>query len=241
MKPFQYKEPLYFTNELDFVIIVSQAIVGTLVNRKLLKDMKDDERNSSPSLIQNVMAFRTKSIMIVIPTFSLLHWSLTLNYRFPDLFYQTLCYEQYNAIFWRFYFGFTSLIISSMRYFFIVHNEKALLLGKERVKKFFELLSVMVPLIMTVLHACTLSVPPSVRNMAHKSCHEFLEISHNMTCLDQTGTMDLCAPILSTVIERIPTVVTKSVGIFVNLMYIIMCSNILDGILYWRTFKMIRE
>ena len=92
MKPFQYKEPLYFTNELDFVIILSQAIVGTLVNRKLLKDMKDDERNSSPSLIQNVMAFRTKSIMIVIPTFSLLHWSLTLNYRFPDLFYQTLCY-----------------------------------------------------------------------------------------------------------------------------------------------------
>ena len=241
MKAFQYKKPLYLSNEVDFIIIMSQAIIGTLVNRKLLKDMKDDERKSSPSLIQNIMAFRTKSIMIVVPTFALLHWSLTLNYHFPDLFYQALCYEQYNAIFWRFYFGFTSLIISFMRYFFIVYNEKAVLLGKERIKKFFELISVMVPFIMTVLHACTLSVPPSVRNTAHKTCHEFLEVSHNMTCLDQTGTMDLCAPILEMVIERIPTSVTKFVGIFVNSMYIIMCSNILDGILYWRIFKMIRE
>ena len=203
--------------------------------------MKDDARKSSSSLIHNVMALRTKSIMAVVPTFMLLHWSLTLNYRFPDWFYQSLCYEQYNAMFWRFYFGFTSLIIALMRYFFIVHNDKALLLGKQRMKRIFELLNVMVPLIMTVSHACTLPVPPSAYNTAQKTCYEFLEVSHNMTCRDSNGITDNCAPILPIVIERIPTAVTNVVGIIIKIMYIIMCSNILEGILYWRIFKMIRE
>ena len=241
MNSFQYKEPLYFSTELDFVILVSLSITGALINLKFLKDMKDDARKSSSSLIDNVMAARTKSIMAVVPTFMLLHWSLTLNHRFPDWFYHSLCYEQYNLMFWRFYFGFTSLIIALMRYFFIVHNEKALLLGKQRMKRFFELLNIIVPLIMTVLHACTLPVPPTSYNAAQKTCYEFLEVSHNMTCRDTNGIMDNCAPILPIVIERIPTAVTNVVGIIVKIMYVIMCSNILDGILYWRTFKMIRE
>ena len=132
------------------------------------------------------MTSRTKLIILVVPACMLLHWSLTLNYRFPEWFYQALCYEQYNAMFWRFYFGFTSFIISSMRYFFIVYNETALLLGKQRVKKFFEFLSIMVPLIMTVLHACTLPVPPTAYNIAHKTCHKFFEVSQNITLVTPT-------------------------------------------------------
>ena len=241
MNSFQYKKPLYFSTRIDFCIIVSLSITGTLINRKFLNDMKDDARKSSSSLIHNVMALRAKSIMAVVPTFMLLHWSLTLNYRFPDWFYQSLCYEQYSITFWRFYFGFTSLIIASMRYFFIVHNEKALLLGKKRMKKFFELLNIIVPLIMTVLHACTLPVPPSAYSISQKTCHEFLEVSYNMTCGDLNGIMNNCDPILSIATEQIPTSVTNVVGVIVKIMYIIMCSNILEGILYWRTFKMIWE
>ena len=241
MNPFQYKEPMYFSIEVDLLIIVTISILGTQVNRKFLKDMKDDERKGSSSLIQNIMTTRTKLMMLVVPAFMLLHWSLTLSYLFPEWFYQVLCYEQYNSMFWRFYFGFTSLIISLMRYFFIVHNENALLLGKQRVKKFFEFLSIMVPLIMTVLHACTLPVPPTAYNIAHKVCHKFLEVSHNMTCEGQNGITDSCAPILPIVLEQIPTIATNSLGTFVKMMYIIMCSNIVEGILYWKTFKMIRE
>ena len=241
MNPFKHKEPLYFSTEIDFAIIILVSILGIVVNRKFLKDMKDDSRKSSPSLIDDVMVFRTKSIMMVIPTFMFLHWSLTLNYQFPNWFYHALCYEQYNAMFWRFYFGFTSLIISLMRFFFIIYNEKVLLLGKQRVKKFFYFLSISAPLIMTIFHACTLPVPPSAYNTAHKTCHNFLEHSYNMTCPDQNGITDDCAPILPHVIAQIPKAATKVVGIIVKIMYIIMCSNILEGILYWRTFKKIRE
>ena len=232
MNSFQYKEPLYFSTELDFVILVSLSITGALINLKFLKDMKDDARKSSSSLIDNVMAARTKSIMAVVPTFMLLHWSLTLNHRFPDWFYHSLCYEQYNLMFWRFYFGFTSLIIALMRYFFIVHNEKALLLGKQRMKRFFELLNIIVPLIMTVLHACTLPVPPTSYNAAQKICYEFLDVSHNMMCRDPNRIMDNCARILTIVIERILTAVTNIVGIIVKIMYFMTSTFSLKSLAY---------
>ena len=241
MNPFQYKEPMYFSVEIDLLIIIAISMLGIVVNRKFLKDMKDDERKASSCLINDVMRFRTKSIIFAIPASLLFQWSLTLSYHFPEWFYQVICYEQYYAMFGRFYFGFTSLIISLMRYFFIVYNEKALLLGKERVKKFFEFLSIMVPLIMLVLHACTLPVPPTAYNIAHRTCHKFLEVSQNMTCRDQDGITDRCAPILSIVLEKIPKIVTDVIGSIVKIMYIIMCSNIVEGILYWRTFKMIRQ
>ena len=241
MNPFQYKEPLYFSTELDFVIIIIVSILGILINQKFLNDMKDDSRKSSPTLIDDVMTSRTKSKMIVIPGYMLLNWSLTLNYQFSDWFYQALCYEQYNGMFWRFYFNVSSLIISLIRYFFIVYNEKVLLLGKERVKNFFNFLGVVIPLIMTIMHACTLPVPPSVHNNAHKTCYKYLEVSYNMTCQDRDVIPDNCAPIQSFVIERIPQAVTKVVGFIVKLVYVMMCSDILEGIFYWRTFKLIRE
>ena len=186
------------------------------------------------------MVTRTKSAMIVLPAFMVVHWSLTLDYRFPDWYYHALCYEEYNATFWRFYFGFTTFIISSMRYVFIVYNEKVLLIGKEKVKRIFYYLSIFVPLIMTILHACVLPVPSSAHNIAHKTCHNYLEVSHNMTCPNVNVTNDNCDPILSLVLEHIPTYVAKIVGIIVKIMYVIMCTNLIEGVLYWKTFKKIQ-
>ena len=83
--PFQYESPMYISPELDLVVIITMSILVTLVNRKFLKDMKDDGRKSS-SLIRSVMTSRTKAFIVAVPGFMLLHWSLTLNYRFPEWF-----------------------------------------------------------------------------------------------------------------------------------------------------------
>ena len=231
--PFQYKEPMYISPELDLYVIIMMSMLVIVVNRKFLKDMKDDGGKSSASLIRGVMSSRTKVFIVAVPGFMILHWSLTLNYRFTDWFYQALCYEQYIATFFRFYYGFDSLIIASMRYFYIVHNKTALLLGKQRMKKFFYFSSFMIPLIMTVLHACTLPVPPSVYSIAQKTCHRYLEVSYNITCqTDLIGNTDDCAPILPMVLKQIPTVVTQNVGTIVKAIYILICSNISEGILY---------
>ena len=81
--PFQYKEPMYVSPELDPVVIITMSMLVIVVNQKFLKDMKDDGRKSS-SLIRDVMTSRTKTFIVAVPGFMLLHWSLTLDYRFPD-------------------------------------------------------------------------------------------------------------------------------------------------------------
>ena len=187
------------------------------------------------------MTARTKAIMVVIPSQFLLNMSLTLDVQFPEWFYLGLCYEQYNSMFWRSYFGFTSFLISLMRYMFIVYNQQIMKIGKATVKNVFYVLSIGLPAIMTVLHACALPVPPSAHNTAHRTCHKFLQKTYNMTCGDDEGVKDDCTPILTFILDYVPSDITHLIGVTVKVLYIIMCANVIEGILYWKTFKTIRE
>ena len=71
------------------------------------------------------MVTRTKASFTYLP-YAFLAWFLSQGYILPEWFYHLLSYEQYLTIFLRFFFPFTSLVIASMRYVFIVHNKKVL-------------------------------------------------------------------------------------------------------------------
>ena len=244
MKEFQFNEPLYVSSSVDLAIISSLSALIIFVNGKYLKDMNEDDRNRLPgtprSLINDVMVTRTKGAFI-LPPYYLLSWFLSQGYLLPEWFYQMIIYEQYLVLFLRFYFPFTSFIIASMRYVFIVHDKKILTFGKNEAKRLFYYTSIGAPMLMAVLHACSIPVPPSGYTRPHKVCVKFLETSYNMTCGDLNGEKDDCAPILSLVHHIVPSNITKIVGIVVKFFFIVMCTNILDGILYWKTFKTIRE
>ena len=177
----------------------------------------------------------------MVTFYYLLAWFLSQGYILPEWFYKLLSYEQYLTLFLRFFFPFTSLIIALMRYVFIVHNKKVLEFGKNAAKRIFYYISVGAPLLMAVLHACTIPVPSSGYNRSHKVCVKFFETSYNMTCGGVDGVKDDCAPILSLVHQFVPSNVTKIIGIVVKLCFVVMCTNVLDGVLYWKTFKTIRE
>ena len=132
MKEFQFNEPLYVSSSVDLAIISSLSALIIFVNGKYLKDMNEDDRNRLPgtprSLINDVMVTRTKGAFI-LPPYYLLSWFLSQGYLLPEWFYQMIIYEQYLVLFLRFYFPFTSFIIASMRYVFIVHDKKIVMLA----------------------------------------------------------------------------------------------------------------
>ena len=206
--------------------------------------MEEDDRNRLPgttrSLIQDVMVTRTKASSLH-PFYYLLSWFLIQGYLLPEWFYQMLSYEQYLTLFLRFYFPFTTLVIASMRYVFIVHNQKVLAFGTDKAKRLFYYTSIGAPMLMALLHACTIPVPSSTYNFPHKFCVKFFETTYNMTCGDLYGVKDDCDPILSLVHYIFPSNITKIIGIVVKFFFIVMCTNLLGGILYWKTFKFIRE
>ena len=236
---------LYISPSIDFVIIVIVSLLVILVNSKYLRNMKEESKNrkpgEAPSSIQDIMITRTKLAMVAAPFYLFLNWFLTQDYFLPAWFLKVLCYDQYMNMFNRFYLASHSLAISSMRYFFIVHNERVLIFGKDLAKKVFYNLSIGAPLVLTILHACTIPVPPKAYNPPQKSCHNFMESTYNLTCGDIEGIKDDCAPILSLVLKYIPSEITQAVGIFVKIIFVILCSNLVEGILYWKTFGFINK
>ena len=245
MNSFDYEEPRYVSSEVDFLIPLTIGALVVLVNGKYLKDMSDDARyrlpGTAPSLIHDVMTSRTKAAIIIIPLMSFFNWFFTLNYNLPDWFYLLLPYYQYPLTFIRFYFQFTSFIISLMRYVFIVHQQKVMTFGKNKAKRIFYQLSIWIPILMSVLHACTIPIPRSGYDITLETTYKYLETSYNMTCGDPMGIKDDCSPILSFTQQHVSKDITKPIGIAVKIFFAVMCFNFVDGILYWKTFKAIKE
>ena len=245
MKSFFKSEPLYYSCGVDLIIITTISVLIVAINSKYLKDMNEDDKTrppgTPPCLISDVMRTRTKLGMIQTPFYYYLSWILIQQFKLPDWFYHTICNtEPYYRLFAHFYFSSTSLIISLMRYIFIVHNRKVLEFGKEKAKKMFYCFSVGIPLLLGALHAATIPTPPASYNVAHRVCNAFHETSYNMTC-GVNGIKDDCNPILTFVLQHVPSYLTFGIGILVKLIYILTIANVLDGILYFKTFKKIRE
>ena len=75
-------------------------------------------------------------------------------HSFPPVIVQWLC----PVLWFVLYFCLNlctshSFMTSIMRYFFIVHNERAQLLGKEKAKKLFHIMSILIPLLLTIWRA----------------------------------------------------------------------------------------
>ena len=242
---FQLNEPMYFSSGVDLLIVVLLSVLVIFVNGKYLNDMNEDDRTrlpgTAPCLISDVMRTRTKSAMVLLPFNYFLGWFLALDLQFPEWFYHMICSDQYLTLYFRFYYSSNSLIISLMRYVFIVHNRKVLEFGKDEAKKLFYYLSVGMPLVLTIAHACTIPVPEAAYNKSTRICSAFYEASYNITCGDPNGVKDDCAPILSFVLRHVPSDVTVPIGAIVKVLFALTCTNVLDGILYWKTFKKIRE
>ena len=246
MDSFHYQDPMYVSTLADFIILFHVWALMILVNGKYLKDMRDDTRyrspGTAPSLINDVMTTRTIATMIVGTFMPLSNWFFTLDYYLPEGFYQWLLpYYQYILTFTRFYFPFTALIISSMRYLFIVRNQQVREFGKDKAKKLIYHCSIWIPMMMTVLHAFAIPIPRQSFDITLETSYRFLENKYNISCGDPMGVKDDCAPILWFVHQHIPEIITKIVGIGVKIFYAIVCLNLVAGILYWKTFKTIRE
>ena len=237
-------EHVIISANVDLIIYIIIFVLGTTINCKYLKDMKEDDRNrplgTNPSLILPIMTTKTKMLIVWTPFYFFLYWFLNQGFDLPDWFRYALCYDQYISATVRFYFALNSLTIATMRYVFIVHNGKVLRMGKDFVKKMFYILHFVVPFLMGMLHACTLPVPLNVQNIAQKTCNGFYQESMNITCGDSEGIRDECSPLLTFVQNYISTDVTKGVGTAVKILSLFMFTNVLDGIMYWKTFGMIK-
>ena len=238
-------EPLYVSSLVDFVISILLSLAGILINWKHLRNMEEDEKMRSPgetpSLINDVMKTYTKVIMVLTPYYIFLNWILNEDLDFPEWFQYAVCYDQYLAHFSIIYYAFNSFVIATMRYTFIVHQNRVLVFGKEKAKSMFYHGSYTIPIAIAFLNAFTNPMPQSMQNSAQLLCNAFHRDSLNITCGDSNGIRDECSPILSLTHYYVPLEVTKYVGAFVKLLFIIILLNVVEGSLYFKTFRSIKR
>lgn len=239
-------EPMYISSVGDIIIIILISLCGLLINWKFLKNMNEDDKDRPPdsngNIIKDVMTTHTKTLMVIVPPILLLFWLLNEDLEQPMWLQYLFCYERVIVMCFRLYFGFTSLVVATMRYTFIVHQNNATLFGIEKAKTIFYYGSIVIPLMIGIMHECTIGEVPEVfRDTPRSICIDSYRNSHNITDFNFNVTQSIGSPIYSFVHRYISTEITYYVSHFVHILQAIIFLNAVEGILYWKTFSYIKR
>ena len=207
--------------------------------------MKDEERNlgtnSTGLLVRRVMTTYTITLIVSIPIELILSWFLYENFELPTWFQYSLCYGIYFIQGLRIYFAFNSLVVAAMRYSFVVHHNAILRFGKEKAKTLFYYGSLTIPIIIEILCASSLPKPEIHLSTMTSICKESYQDSYSRSGLNVTITQDFSLPVYYFVHHYISADITYYVRIFVRLLVGVIFSNVVEGVLYYKTFKKIKR
>ena len=238
-------EPMFLSSTFDLIISIVLALGGLSINWKLLKDMNEDDRRrplgTNECIIKHVLDTYTKVMMVLAPFYLLFFWFLNQDYDLPTWLQYSLCYDQYISVTFRTYITFHSMVIATMRYTFIVHRERVMAYEREKIKKMFYYGSIIIPVLMGLINACSFQQPKHIHNLAQSKCVEYYLKTLNITALDSNSVSDFGSPILTFVHIYIPTEITNIVKRVLIFLVITIMSNVVDGVLYWKIFKVIRQ
>ena len=238
-----HREPFFSSSIFDLILIISITFASTFVNWKYLKDMNNDDKAREPNSIGNVIKLvvstQSKIQIVFLPVLQFWAWIGHQDFELPTWFWYSLCYKSYFVFTFRISVGFTSLVIATMRYTFVVHHNSVLQYGVEKSKTLFYRASILIPLVLGILRACTFEV----------THHPFLAVSPNSVCFDSNGHSNYSkdfnlnngkgvfdSPIYLFLHQYVPTEITYYVSKCVLILAVVIMSNVVDGILYWKTF-----
>jgi len=227
-----------------------------------VRDLDEDDKscrrqNGNGIVIKYVMATYCKIVGWFVPMLLISTWIINRNWTFPSWFSYLSCYAKYFFLGFTIYLGVTSLVIATMRYTFTVHYKMVLRNGYEKTKRTFNVLSILLPLTLSIIISCTAgslhkpSISPWQLRCIDYYCQQMnlndtnagitIENQENdsIPCLQRTPAplpTYFTTPMYSFVNRFVPTSITHGIEIFARIVMVIALTNLLDGFLYWKTF-----
>ena len=127
-----------------FVLGLIILVIGETLQLKLLKSVKKEN-----GLVNEVTQIYSISTMIMGPILFVVVHSTDFVHPLNEVFGQWFCsmgrllgYLNINIVI------FHSFFVALMRYFFIIHQDSVQKYGKEKIKRFFTILSLLIPVVM---------------------------------------------------------------------------------------------
>ena len=137
------------TASVFLVVNIIFIAIGSYITFKVLAMIRKED-GILKKLTRNFMV----SQLISWPLYFSLISITNFIHSFPPVIVQWLCPVLWFVLYFSLSLCFShSFMTSIMRYFFIVHNERAQLLGKEKAKKLFHMISILIPLLLTIWRA----------------------------------------------------------------------------------------
>ena len=226
---------------LPFLIVV--ILAGIFVNWKFVTNMREDDKgrgaNSNGILVRDVMSTNAKTQMVIWPTILIFWWMFKEDVEFPAWLHSSFCYWKLIIQIFRIYFAFNSLTIAVMRYTFIVHQDRVSLFGVDKAKRLFYYGSIIIPVLIAFMNEATFEEPAELRGKAFFLCLNSYYNTSNITDVNRDIGQNFSSPLYYFVHQHVSTEITYFIRLFVTLCTWFIFGNIIEGILYWKTFAYI--
>ena len=224
-------------------------IIGLIINVKLWMTTKQEGRRRGGHLTERITLSYTIIQIVLWPIFLVLSWTFNYGIVLPVADVWICLAHNFFIRFFRLYVSFHSLVVATMRYSFTIHEAKIILYGKEKANNVFLYLSLLFPLMTTILHEATTAEhqgPPLDRCLIlydHLEGHRHYWWSHanHSDVFMPNATKSLVhQPLYKLFGENFPSelvMIVRAISVFA---IVLMLANIVEGFLYWRIFRHIR-
>ena len=222
------------------IIQVLLFILGLLIQFKIIYvSWKDREGNTWQIHMTHSIA------LVVYFAFIIPFWNVSS--AFPNLSLYTGEWFCYLATFISLYgysiIAFNSLLIAVMKYFFIVHNTKALEFGEERTAKGFLILGLILPLFLAIIPVVTKDIEAYTgvsscfgltgqalkqSNTSENKMQKFFFCNLNTTANDNLGRYALY-------------LMTQCLCVLKSSILILVATNIPEAFFYYKIFKRMKR
>ena len=227
---------------LEFLFSVVISIVGVIVNYRFSKKLKQERKNRpigrKGNVIEPVMRWFCIVQIIFWPYELLVFWMMFNEIIPTDQMPNWLCYVSLNILkFGRMYIAYNSLFIALIRYYYIVHQQRANQWDFERTGKWFQIASIAVPIAMETIGLFTNNYTEYT-----KSSDRFDDCAASYQGLNGTDNATLPQSIVvELTMQYLPESLVLTIFYIYTTISMVVLMNITEGFLYFKIFQSVRR
>ena len=213
-----------------FSIFILVPLIIT-VNKKLYKNLTQEKRQEKGKVIQRIL--KTYALIqcagwpCILVTFVTLRISTpVLVVHHSDLVRCLVGGYRFIVALIRDYVQFNSLIVAICRYTFIVCNTALAGVKIEKIRRFYIICSIIIPIITTVMYETTIAIEPFFISMFYGNSEAENYSSSTLRSNSTNLEIEYGSPIFAICRDNIPTEVKNMMLYFQNILVVMIYSNI---------------
>jgi hypothetical protein len=244
---FKIRLTVFIMETIDLIMFISYCTVvlplGVVVNRKLYKNIKNEEHRDKGKVVQYIMKTYSLVQCIAWPAMAVFTGVFfLLDVVFEIMECSVLRYYigslRFVYILIRDYLGFNSLIVAIVRYVFLVFDKQAESFGVNKLKTLFISSSISVPILCVILYELTHPVKQDYISFFVSEIQDENTYSNITSSAENCSNNTYNSPMYVIFNSNAPQALVTLMSAASDAMIIVIFSNLIEGCIYTHLFIM---